>query len=57
MNKADKEITKFINEYRVFLVNNHIDVAQSTIDNTWFVYRYCGKQEMKFKIEKVKVNL
>ena len=36
----DKEIEKFINEYRGFLSNNNIDVAKSTIDNTWFVYRY-----------------
>ena len=36
----DKEIEEFIKEYRSFLLNNHIDVAKSTIDNTWFVYRY-----------------
>lgn len=36
----DKEIEKFINEYRGFLSNNDIDVAKSSIDNTWFVYRY-----------------
>lgn len=40
LNKEDKEITKFISRYRDFLVNNHIDVAQSIIENNWFVYRY-----------------
>lgn len=38
--RLDKEIEKFINEYRGFLSHNNIDVAKSTIDNTWFVYRY-----------------
>lgn len=38
--KMDEEIENFINDYRAFLVNNNIDVAKSTIDNTWFVYRY-----------------
>lgn len=36
----DEEIENFINDYRAFLANNNIDVAKSTIDNTWFVYRY-----------------
>ena len=38
--RLDKEIEKFIKEYRGFLSHNNIDVAKSTIDNTWFVYRY-----------------
>lgn len=38
--EMDKEIEKFINDYRTFLENNNIDIAKSTIDNTWFVYRY-----------------
>ena len=36
----DQEIENFINEYRSFLENNNIDIAKSTIDNEWFVYRY-----------------
>lgn len=36
----DKEIEKFIDEYRGFLLHNNIDIAKSIIDNTWFVYRY-----------------
>ena len=38
--KMDEEIENFINDYRAFLQNNNIDIAKSTIDNTWFVYRY-----------------
>ena len=38
--KIDEEIENFINDYRAFLQNNNIDIAKSTIDNMWFVYRY-----------------
>mgnify|MGYP003293596830 FL=1 len=38
--KMDREIEKFINDYRAFLENNNIDIAKSTIDKEWFVYRY-----------------
>ena len=36
----DEEIKEFIDDYRTFLVNNNMDVAKSTINNRWFVYRY-----------------
>lgn len=38
--KMDEKIENFINEYKAFFENNNIDIAKSTIDNTWFVYRY-----------------
>lgn len=40
MDREDKKINDFIKEYRVFLSNNQIDIAKSTIENEWFVYRY-----------------
>lgn len=40
MSREDKKINNFIKEYRSFLSSNHIDVAKSMIENTWFVYRY-----------------
>lgn len=38
--EMDREIENFINDYRAFLENNNIDIAKSTIDKEWFVYRY-----------------
>lgn len=39
MTKNTKEIKEFIKEYHDFLTANNIDVAQSTIGDTWFVYQ------------------
>lgn len=39
MTKNTKEIKEFIEEYRDFLATNDIDVAQSAIGDTWFVYQ------------------
>lgn len=38
--KEDEKILEFVREYRDLLIINHIDVAQSTLEKTWFVYRY-----------------
>lgn len=40
MNKEDDAIKKFVNDHKNLLTANKIDVAQSEIENTWFVYRY-----------------
>lgn len=40
MNKEDDAIKKFVSDYKNLLTANKIDVAQSEIENTWFVYRY-----------------